>query len=185
MADVLAVSKRDGIPLEARNKYMAEIVAERLTGRTQEHYVSGAMQWGLDYEPLARDLYELTYGDVVQTGFVTHPRISAFGASPDGLVGEDGLIEIKCLTLANHIMVLDTEAIDPRYYAQIQAQLSCTERAWCDYFGYYPELNEFESFVKRIERDDVFIADAEANVETFLAEVTATVDRLRKKRGVA
>ncbi len=178
---VQSMAKKDGRPLQAREDYFAELVAERLTGETYEHYVNDAMRWGVEQEQGARIAYEFTQDvDVELAGFVEHPTISASGASPDGLVGDDGLVEIKCPNTSTHIKTLLGGQIDKKYIVQMQWQMACTDRAWCDYVSYDPRLPEqYRMYVQRVERDDEYIKTAEAAVVAFLDEITATIEALR------
>ena len=181
--DVVGRSKRDQKPLQAYHDYLAELVAERLTLQTYEHYVNAAMEWGIEQEEFAATAYEVASGEFVDTiGYVEHPTIDGAGASPDRLVGDDGLVEIKCPTTGTHIKTLLSETIDPKYIAQMQWQMACTGRLWCDFVSYDPRLpEEYRLFIKRVERDDEYIADAEAKVREFLDEVSATVEALKEK----
>jgi predicted phage-related endonuclease len=141
------------------------------------------MQHGIDNEAAARNLYAFDVGqDVTETGFVLHPRIQWAGASPDGLVADDGLVEIKCPNTATHIETLLTEAVPAKYLHQMHWQMACTGRAWCDFVSYDPRLPaELRLFTRRIDRDDALIADMEREIEAFLAEVDATVAKLQSK----
>lgn len=175
--------KKNGEPGAKYLGYRAELIAERLSGRAFEHYVTKAMQDGIDNEEDARYLYELETGvDVIETGFHVHPIIDYFGASPDGLIGDDGLVEIKCLTMANHVAVLETEEVDARYIAQMQAQMACTERQWCDYVGYSPNYDSpYSLWIKRFERDEAFIADLLEKAAELDADVAEAVEKLRSR----
>lgn len=167
----------------SRKNYMAELVAERLTGQRPEGFTSTAMQWGVDMEPEARRAYEF-YRDqtVAEVGFVPHPSIGETGASPDGLVGDDGLMEIKCPNTATHLETLLGASMPEKYFLQIQWQLACTGRQWCDFASYDPRLPEsMRLFVDRVERQDGAIAAIEKDVIGFLSELRDTVDRLRAK----
>jgi hypothetical protein len=140
------------------------------------------MEWGKEQEPLARDLYQELHGPVSEVGFVPHPSIPASGASPDGLVGDDGLLEIKCLIKANHIDILLTEKIDDKHMYQMLWQMACTGRQWCDFVSYNPELPEhMRLFVKRVHRDEEEINRIEWEVKTFLDEVDTTTKALSEK----
>lgn len=166
-----------------RKNYMAELVAERLTGTRHEGFTNAAMQWGTDQEPEARVAYEF-YRDatVIEVGFVPHPSIAETGASPDGLVRDDGLVEIKCPNTATHLETLLGAELPQKYFYQIQWQLACTERQWCDFVSYDPRLPEsMRMHVERVKRDDDMIRDLEAEVVAFLNELRETVDRLRAK----
>lgn len=168
---------KDGRPGADRTNYHAQLVTERLTGTVAESYSNAAMQWGTETEPQARAMYRFDKGaDVVETGFHSHPTIEMSGASPDGLVGADGLVEIKCPNSATHIATLTGAPIDRKYILQMQWQMACTERLWCDFDSFDPRLPlEMQSHIQRVQRDDALIAEIEAEVTAFLAEVDATV----------
>lgn len=180
MADLSAKTKNGWGA--ARAAYMAQIIAERLTGEVAETFVSGAMYRGADLEPEARAAYEFRTGaDVATVGFVEHPTIAMSGASPDGLIGDDGLLEVKCPNTGTHIDTLLSGAIPPKHVAQITWQMACTGRQWCDFVSYDPRLPEhLRMFVARLERDDDRIAALEAMVVEFLAEVDAKIEALSR-----
>lgn len=163
-----------------RENYAAQLVAERLTGKPADSYSNAAMQWGIDTEASAREAYAIKIDDKpVEIGFVDHPAIAWSGASPDGLVGFDGLVEIKCPNTATHIRTLNGAAIDKKYMLQMQWQMACTEREWCDFVSFDPRLpDEMQMHVRRVERDDALLAEIEAEVTKFLDEVAATVAQL-------
>lgn len=163
-----------------RANYHAQLVAERLTGRPADSFSNSAMQWGIDQEANARLAYsELTGEPVVELGFVDHPSIDLTGASPDGLVGFDGLVEIKCPNTATHIATLTGANIDRKYLLQMQWQMACTERQWCDFASYDPRMpEEMRLHVRRIERDETLLAEIEAELLPFLVEVGVTVEKL-------
>lgn len=164
----------------SRANYMAELIAERLTGQPAPSYSNAAMQWGTEKEPEARDYYAFITGATVeQIAFVHHPIVKDSGASPDGLVGADGLVEIKCPNTATHIDTLLGSVGPSKYMTQMQWQMACTGRKWCDFVSYDPRMPEsMQLFVTRIERDDDVIAVLEKDVTDFLAEVTEKVDAL-------
>jgi putative phage-type endonuclease len=165
----------------SRANYAAELVAERLTGVPAERFQNGAMQWGTDTEPEARLAYCFRQDvDVVECGFIDHQTIAMSGASPDGLISGDGLLELKCPNTATHIATLLGQAVPDRYLKQIHWQIACTGRQWCDFASFDPRLPEsMRLFVKRVERDDAKIAELEALVIDFLDEVEATVAQLQ------
>ena len=167
----------------SRKTYMAQLITERLTGEAAPSFTNDAMRWGTETEPLARDAYRFaTFASVEETGFWTHPDIEQAGASPDGLVGADGLVEIKCPTTATHLETLESEAIANKYALQMQWQMACTGRAWCDFMSFDPRLPEpMQTWIKRIERDDEQIAEIESAVRDFLAELESRVITLRNK----
>jgi putative phage-type endonuclease len=165
----------------SRANLMAALVAERLTGVSQDSYTNGAMQWGIDTEPKAKAAYEFRNDiDIAPAEFVPHPRIAMSGASPDGYVGEEGLIEIKCPNIATHIETLLGAEIDGRYVKQMQWQMACTGRAWCDFTSFDPRLPpEMQLHVRRVHRDDKLIAEMETDAAAFLEQVAARVERLQ------
>lgn len=167
----------------SRFNLAAKLVCERLTGTPQESYTNAAMQWGHDTEPQARAMYEFMRDVAVQqVGLVLHPSISKSHASPDGLVGDDGLIEIKCPNTATHIETLLSEDIEGKYVKQMQWQMSCCGRAWCDFVSFDPRLPaEMQMFVQRVRRDDEFIAELEREARLFLAEIDKTIATLSDK----
>lgn len=169
----------------SRANYMAELVAERLTGTQAAGYSNAAMQWGADMEPEARENYAFVSDvEVEQVGFVLHPTISMAGASPDGLVGNDGLVEIKCPNTATHIDTLIGQAVPAKYVTQMQWQLACTGRAWCDFVSYDPRMPEgMQLFIRRVTRDAEAIAQLEADVAAFLAELDEKVATLTSVYG--
>ncbi|QDP58720.1 MAG: putative exonuclease [Prokaryotic dsDNA virus sp.] len=181
IADVMAKTKT-GYGAGRKN-YMAELLCERLTGAAQERFTNAAMQWGTEQEPMARDAYAFITGrDVEEVGFVDHPSIPMTGASPDGFVGGDGLIEIKCPNTATHLDTLTEEKIERKYLLQMQWQMACTGRAFCDFASYDPRLPaELQLWVKRVDRDADLIAEIEDEVRKFLAELDATEAKLRAR----
>ena len=180
VADVIAKTKSG--PSASRAKYAAELIAERLTGTTAERFTNAAMAWGTEQEPAARKTYEFYRDtDVEQVAFVLHPTIGDSGASPDGLVDVDGLVEIKCPETHTHIETLLGQAVPAKYVTQMQWQMACTGRAWCDFVSYDPRLPEpMRFFCKRVMRDEVTIAELEREVVAFLNEVRGTVTRLQR-----
>ena len=184
IADIVAKTKSG--PSASRANYLAQLVAERLTNQPTEGFKSPAMQHGTETEPLARMAYEMATGELVtEVPMIDHPTIPMSGASPDGLVGKDGLVEIKCPNTATHIETLIADKVPTKYIPQIQWQIACTGRAWCDFVSYDPRMPEdMQLFIKRVERDDALIAELEGEVTQFLEEVAATVLKLIEiKRG--
>jgi len=181
IADVMATTKAG--PSASRKNYMAQLLTERLAGHKAESYINAAMQWGTDREPQARAMYELETGhDVTEVGFIDHPVIAMSGASPDGLIGDDGLIEIKCPNTATHIETLRGAAIDKKYVLQMQWQMACTKRQWCDFVSFDPRLpSAMQLYVARVERDATLIAAMESEVSVFLAEINKAEEELRAK----
>jgi putative phage-type endonuclease len=179
LSDVLATIKT-GEAASCRN-YRAELVAQRLTGNIESSFTNAAMQWGTDNEPIARSEYEVRTGVFVdQVGFIKHPTIEWSGASPDGLVGDSGLIEIKCPNTATHIDTLLTGKIPSQYENQMLWQIACTGREWCDFVSFDPRLpEELSYFCKRFTSTFEQIKEAEQAVILFLNEVQETINKLR------
>lgn len=181
IADVVARTKTGWAA--SRANYMAQLLAERLTGELTESYISAAMQWGIDHEAQASDAYAW-YADVDPelVGFVLHPSIPMTGASPDRMVGEYGLAEIKCPNTATHIDALLGAAVDGAYIKQMMWQMACTQRRWCDFVSFDPRLPEpMRLHVVRIARDDAQIAELEAQVKDFLHELAEREAALRSR----
>lgn len=183
VADVIAKTKNG--PAASRANYMAELLCERLSGEAQPFFMNAAMQWGCDKEAEARAAYSFRFdADVDQVAFVPHPTIAMTGASPDGLIGLDGMIEIKCPLTATHLDTLASGKPAGKYVTQMQWQMACTGRQWCDFASYDPRLPEhLRLFVTRIERDPAFIAETEAEVIAFLAELDAKIADLNARYG--
>lgn len=182
IADVVGKTK-SGSYGAARKNYMAELLCQRLTGQQEEKFTSAAMQHGTDTEPAARAMYMLETGeDVTETGFIPHPSIAMSGASPDGLVGEDGLIEIKCPNTATHLEFLQSRKPKHEYLLQMQWQMACTGRQWCDFVSYDDRLPEKMAYrCIRIPRDDKLIAELEEEAIKFLTELDKTVRQLEEQ----
>ena len=179
VADVVAKTKSGWGA--SRSNYMAELIAERLTGSVADRYTNAAMQWGNETEAEARAAYQFqTDAEVVEVGFVDHPTIAESGASPDGLVGSDGLVELKCPNTATHIDTLLSGAVPGKYITQMQWQMACTGRQWCDFVSYDPRLPpEMAIWIKRVDRDEERITELQDMVREFLAELDAKVADLR------
>lgn len=180
MADICARTKTGWGA--SRANYAAQLIAERLTGVVTESYTSQAMEWGTACEAEARSVYSFTSDAAITLiDFVPHPTIEMSGASPDGLVGDDGLVEIKCPNTATQIDTLLRGAVPEKYLLQMNWQMACTGRQWCDFVSYDPRMPEnLRMFVRRIPRDDVLILDLEDKVSEFLSEVDRKVISLRE-----
>ena len=182
VADVIAKTKTGYST--SRENYMAQLVVERLTQTKAESYTNAAMQWGTDQEPFARAAYEAAQGVMVEeVGFVPHPTIEWAGASPDGLVGGEGegLVEIKCPNTATMIEALLTGKVPTKYFTQMQFQMACTGTKFCDYVVFDPRMPaKAQLFVTRVNRDDAYIAEIEAEIIKFLAEVKSQVQQLNE-----
>ena len=166
----------------SRANYMAQLVVERMTQTVADSYSNVAMEWGTENEPFARAAYEVKTGNTVdQVGAIDHPRIAMSAASPDGLIGDDGCLEIKCPHTSTHIATLLGEEPVKKYYDQMQWQMACTDRKWCDFVSFDPRMpSHLQLFVKRIERNDDYIEQLEKEVVQFLMEVEDKVKKLNE-----
>lgn len=179
--DILAVSKKDGKPLKARDDYLMELVVEQITGEPIESASSFAMKWGTDAEPYARAQYEADTGSMVrEVGFAKHPTIEWVGASSDGLVGASGGVEIKCpFNSAIHLQTW-ADGMPEHHKPQVYGQMWVLGLDWIDFCSYDPRMQNGGAHLKlyrqRIMRDDAYVADLEKQVQTFLAEVKRKVD---------
>jgi putative phage-type endonuclease len=183
VADVVAKTK-SGYSASRAN-YMAQLIAERLTGVPAESYTNAAMQHGTETEPEARAAYEFYQGVTVeQVAFVPHPKIDQAGCSPDGLIGGDCLVEIKCPQTATHLETLLGQSVPGKYETQIQFQLACTGRSYCDFVSYDPRMPEnMRLFTKRIFRDPVRIKELETEIAAFLLEMAVKLSELNSLYG--
>lgn len=179
VADVMAKTKTGYSA--SRDNYMAQLIVERMTGKPAESFSNAAMEWGTAQEPFARAAYEVAQSVMVEeVGFVQHPSIEQAGASPDGLVGDDGLVEIKCPNTATHIETLLSQSVPAKYLPQIQWQLACTNRQWCDFVSFDPRMPEgAQLFIKQVTIDRDYIAQMEQEVCKFLSEVDQKLSQLR------
>jgi putative phage-type endonuclease len=179
IADVIAKTKT-GVSA-SRENYSTQLTLERLTGQQAEFYTNAAMEWGTATEPQARTAYEV-YREVLvdEVGFIDHPTIAMSGASPDGFVGDDGLVEIKCPESKTQMDTLLNQKVPTKYMPQMQWQLACTGRKWCDFVSYDPRMPQnLQIFVQRVERNDLYIKMLENEVKTFLEEIDQKVEILR------
>lgn len=167
----------------SRENLKNRIIAERLTGTPTESFTNAAMQWGVDQEDNARKAYEAHTGTFVdEMGIAFHPVLKHTHASPDGLVGDDGLLEIKCPNTTTHIETLKSQKVPSKYMNQMLWQMRCVDRQWCDYVSFDPRLPQhLQLFVKRVERDDAAIAELEAKVAEFLTEVEGEIEELNRR----
>jgi putative phage-type endonuclease len=164
----------------SRANLMAALIAERLTGTPQATYSNAAMAHGVATEPLARVAYAFrTDYAVAETGFIDHPVIAMSGASPDGLVGDSGLVEIKCPNTATHLETLLGGGVGGNYFMQMQWQMACSGRLWCDFVSFDPRMPEtMRLHVTRVNRDRATITELEQLATDFLAELDARMDKL-------
>lgn len=183
VADVIAKTKT-GYGASRAN-LMADLIVERLTGQPASTFSNAHMEWGTEQEPHARAAYSARTGELVEeVGFVDHPSVANSGASPDGLVGDEGLVEFKCPATSTHLDTLLAGEVPSKYIAQMQWQMACTGRKWCDFCSYDPRLPEhLRMFVKRVPRDDEYIKTLETEVTKFLAELDEKLKQLEKVNG--
>ncbi|WP_273782933.1 lambda exonuclease family protein [Bartonella sp. ML69XJBT] len=175
-----------GLPTSKYEEYKIKLMTERLTEEISQSYITPAMQWGIEHEEDALREYAFIYDtEVTRCGFVQHPTIQMAGASPDGLIGEDGLIEIKCLQSPNHLRFFIDDTIKPEYIAQMQFQMGCTGRKWCHFMSYNPNFvgksTSLRMKIKRINRDEEHIEAINKAVEIFLEEIEQEMQKILAK----
>jgi putative phage-type endonuclease len=172
--DILA-----GKDTQARKGYITQLVTERLTGRAQDSFVNVDMQRGIDIEPMAKAAYQAAHELTDDVGFVKHPLIQWFGASPDALVGSEGLVEIKCPRSTTHIDYITGGKPPAKYIPQMLAQLSCTRRKWVDFVSFDDRFPEhLQLFVVRFEPSAEEIEKFESKVKQFLTDVNEMMEKL-------
>lgn len=183
VADIVAKTK-SGYSASRAN-YAAQLIAERLTGTPAETFTNAAMQHGTETEPEARAAYEFYQGVTVEeVAFIPHPQIDQAGCSPDGLVGGDGLVEIKCPNTATHLDTLIGQTVPAKYETQMQFQMACTGRSYCDFVSYDPRMPEnMRLFIKRVPRDDQRITELESEIVSFLLELAVKLSQLNSLYG--
>jgi putative phage-type endonuclease len=179
VADVIAKTKT-GYGA-GRANYMADLVVERLTGQKASSFTNAAMEWGTEQEPNAKAAYAAKTGILVEdVGFIDHPTVAMSGASPDGLA-EDGLVEIKCPNTATHLEYIFDGKPPQKYITQMQWQMACVGKPWCDFVSYDPRLPErLQLLVVRVPRDDDYIKMLEQEVTAFLRELDDKLNKLEK-----
>ena len=183
---VLAKGRGSAEPATRAN-YRAQLIAERLTGEScEDRFENAAMRRGTEMEPEARARYEAHADTLVeQVGFVPHPSIEWAGCSPDGLVGSEGLVQIKCPSPKVHIETVMAQEIPCEYVPQMQFEMACTGRAWNDFVSFDDRMpDDIQIFVKRLQRDDAAIARIEGEVRRFIAEVDEYVEKLWRMAAV-
>lgn len=188
ISDVIAKTKT-GVSTSRQN-YLVQLVSERLTGKKGDSFVNQAMLDGIERESAARELYMQTKGvSVTEVGFFDHPVIKNSGASPDGAVNAEeegkyaGLIEIKCPIETTHTNTLMSKSVPSKYLPQIQWQMASVSPnvKWVDFISFNPNFPDtMQLFVARVERDNAYIAELEAEVIKFLDEVDATILKLKE-----
>lgn len=180
IGDIMARTQK-GAYTAARGHYLREKVAERITGKPRDRRRVASLDARLELEPDARAAYEFYYDQKIDLiGFVEHPRIPNAGCSPDGLIGADGGIEIKCCDAEQHLEIITADAIEPGYLYQCHFNIACTERDWWAFVPFNPDMpEEAKVFRKIIERDEVVIASIESEAIEFLAEVDRKVEEVK------
>ena len=180
VADVIA--KTNTGASASRDNYATQLILERLTNKQAEFYSNAAMQWGTETEPMARQAYELKRGVFVdEVGFIDHPTIEMSGASPDGLVGKNGLVEIKCPESKTHMEYLLSGKAPAKYIPQMMWQMACTGREWCDFVSFDPRFPEnLQILVVKVEYDPTYVKMLELEITQFLDDVSKKVEILRK-----
>lgn len=180
VADVIAKTKTGASA--SRDNYSTQLILERLTNKQAEFYSNAAMQWGTETEPMARQAYELKRGVFVdEVGFIDHPTIEMSGASPDGLVGKNGLVEIKCPESKTHMEYLLSGKAPAKYIPQMMWQMACTGREWCDFVSFDPRFPEnLQILVVKVEYNPIYVLMLELEITQFLDDVNKKVEILRK-----
>jgi len=180
--DVMAKG-RGGAPSATRQNYMMQLLCERLTGKREEGFTSAAMARGTELEPVARSAYEIDKGVMTsETGLILHPKIEGFGASPDGLVGDRGMLEIKCPNTATHVFTMQSGKHDPQYEWQMFAQLACADRDWVDFVSFDDRMpDELQYACFRLERDEARIRQMETEIKLFLEELAELEHEMRER----
>jgi putative phage-type endonuclease len=164
---------------KSSEKYMYQLAAERITKRQEESYKNGIMDRGLEMEDQARAMYEILTGNDVETvGICYYDDRKTIACSPDGLVGKDGLLEIKCPSSAVHVSYLLEGVLPTEYFQQVQGQLFVTGRKWCDFFSFYPNL---PPFLLRVESDKEFIKKLQVELEVFVKQLSEVIEKIRSK----
>lgn len=183
IADVMAAIKNG--EAAARRNYRMELLCQRLTGGFEEGFTSGPMLRGIELEPIARGTYEGENGIMVeQVSFIDHPTIEMFGASPDGRVGDEGMLEIKCPNTATHIEFMLTEKIPPRYEWQMTAQMVCDGRKWCDFVSFDDRLPDALAYrCKRYHLDEPKAAMMVQEIMAFIGELNTLENEMRAIMG--
>ena len=179
VADILAKTKTG--PSASRQNYLIELALQRTTGIIQESYTNAAMEWGTQTEPQARVAYEVNTNNFVdQVAFIDHPNIAWFGCSPDGLVSDRGLVEIKCPNSATHWEYFKAKKAPNKSVIQMQTQMAVTGRDWCDFVSFDPRMPErSQLLIVRVDKDETFIKLMEDEVKQFLSEVEIEVKQMK------
>jgi len=167
-----------GEPSKQKQKYMYALAAERITGISEDKYQNEAMKRGIEMEAEARAMYELITGNTVEVVGVCYPDDKKlYGASPDGLVGKDGCLEIKCPTSAVHVSYLLDGSLPADYFQQTQGQLLVTGRKWVDFVSYYPGL---KPLIIRVTPDEKFLRALRIELEVFCKSLDEVTEKIRR-----
>ena len=179
VADILAKTKTG--PSASRQNYLIELAIQRTTGIIAESYSNAAMEWGTQTEPQARVAYEVNTNNFVdQVAFIDHPNIAWFGCSPDGLVSDRGLVEIKCPNSATHWEYFKSKEPPKKYFIQMQAQMAVTGRDWCDFISFDPRMpDRSQLLIVNVPKDPEFILFMETEIKQFLSEVEVEVNLMK------
>jgi len=168
-----------GVPSKQAKNYMYRLAGETIIGQSQETYQSEAMLRGLEMEEEARQLYQIATGNKVeQMGFCVTEGKAVYGCSPDGLIGKDGMIEIKCPLIHTHVGYLLNNQLPIEYLQQTQGQLLVTGRKWCDFVSYYLGM---EPLIIRVKRDERFLKLLEIELTIFCEKLMETIKKLKEK----
>ncbi len=183
MADAMDFLK-NGQSSQRRSDLMRDLLAERMTGESVRHFVNDAMQWGLEKECDAKAAYEALTGEfVAECGLYDHPEIDMFAATPDGLLGSDGLIETKCPTTPKFVRWVLAGTVPEEHKPQMAAQLLCTGRKWVEFVAYDPRVKHHARrlFIRRFEPEPSYLIKVEQSALVFLAEVEALWAQLTER----
>lgn len=182
IADVMAKG-RGNAPSATRLSYMTQLLAERLTGLTQGSFTNAAIEHGTETEPQARAQFTLRTGITVEeVGFINHPSLAMAGASPDGLIDDDGLIEIKCPNTVTHLKAIEGAPIDRKYLLQMHWQMICAERKWCQFVSFDPRMpDRWAMHQTRVDYDAELGEEITTAVHAFLAELDAKEQKYTEK----
>ena len=180
VGDVLSKG-RGNSPSQKEKSYMMELIAETLTGQSKPFFENDAMRWGTETEPQARSMYEIN-NDFVTVKEVAFIELNEFiGVSPDGLVGDNGLLEIKCPTTTTQINRALSDNYSSDYKAQIQMQLWISGRDWCDFVSFDPRLDCEASYLQqRVMRDEEYIKEMQDKVFAFVEKKNELIKQLTK-----
>jgi putative phage-type endonuclease len=173
---------RGSAPSKTAETYMMELIAEKLTGQSKPFFENDAMRWGTETEPQARSMYSVNndFVDVREVAFIEYNEF--IGVSPDGLIGDDGMLEIKCPTTTTQIKRALSDDYSADYKAQIQMQLWVAGREWCDFVSFDPRLDCGASYLQqRVYRDEKYIEEMESKVFAFVDSMNEIINKLTKQ----